>query len=204
MRQKHFRTSAAHRMIDQRIYHGVFAGSPNPYLILTPNLQIVNGNDAFVSVTRVERDYFAGRYMFDAFPDNPADPGNTGVKMLMESFNRALATRTPDTVKFQRYDVRNPNGIWEHRMWDGTSWAVTDEKNAPIAVVLAVREYKTDEVTKLLDEAQVQVEKSKRLVNAGKRLTNEIERLSREVKRGRLGEIETLRKILEEWDVTMH
>ena len=203
MVEPHFRSSPAYDQIDQTIYRGLYEKSPNPYLILSPDLKIINGNDAFVSVTRIGREVFAGKYMFDAFPES-TDPANTGVRELMESFKRVLATKEADTLKYQRYDVQNADGIWERRIWDGTSWAITDDRNVITAVILAVREYKSSEITQLLDEAHAQIQKSDALVEQSHKLVQEVERLSEEVKRGRLTQLQTLREMLANWPATKH
>lgn len=179
-----------YELINQRIYRGVFEGSPNAYLVLTPDLKIINGNDAFVALARLSRDVFAGRYMFDAFPAN-TEAENTGVSNLMASFNRVLASKRRDTLLTQRYDVQNPRGLWETRHFDGTSWPILDDKTEAIdAVILHVDEIvQSDETTELLAEAQARIAQSRALAE-------KVCDLTKALRDGRLDALETLRDLL--------
>ena len=189
-----FRSPAAQQMLNEAIYRGIYAGSPNAYLVLTPDFKIINGNDAFVEMARIERDVFAGRYMFHAFPGND-DEENTGVANLLESFNRVLKLKRVDTLKTQRYDVQNSQGIWETRSWDGTSFPVTEKKSIT-GIVLHVNEIvQSDEVTQLLHEAHL---------THSRRLTEKAERLAMAIRDGRLDQIDALRDLLREAPPTIH
>ena len=46
--------------------------------------------------------------LFDVFPDNPERADANGVANLRASLQRVIATRAPDTMPTQRYDVRRP------------------------------------------------------------------------------------------------
>lgn len=189
MIERNFRSQKTHEMLDETVYRNLFENSPNAYLVLTPSLKIINGNDAFVSVTRIHRDVFAGRYMFDAFPGN-TEQENDGVSALMASFDRVLATRKTDTLKTQRYDVQNTRGIWETRHWDGTSWAITDDKTSITGIVLYVNEIvKTDEVRTLINEAQARLDENAKLMQ-------KVSHLLRAIKQGRMDQIDVLRDLL--------
>jgi len=43
------------------------------------------------------------------FPDNPDDPAASGAANLRASLERVLATRAPDTMAVQKYDIRRPD-----------------------------------------------------------------------------------------------
>ena len=98
----------------------LFQATPMPYLILRPDLAIVAVNDAYLSATLTTRQHLLGRYMFDAFPDNPADPQATGVRNLRASLNWVLEHKTPHRMAIQKYDIPirgSPQGEWEERYW---------------------------------------------------------------------------------------
>ena len=92
----------------------LFQATPMPYLILRPDLAIVAVNDAYLSATLTTRQHLLGRYMFDAFPDNPADPQATGVRNLRASLNKNSAKRTgqtnstPRAQAFRNTHIPNP------------------------------------------------------------------------------------------------
>ena len=96
----------------------LFESTPNPYLVVTPDLTIVAVNEAYLRAVKAVRESLLGRYIFDAFPDNPSDPGATGVRNLRASLERVLATRAPDIMAVQKYDIRTPEtGHFEERFW---------------------------------------------------------------------------------------
>lgn len=110
------KTEAATEEVD---YRALFAATPSPYLVLTPELVIVGVNEAYCRATLRTRDDLIGRYLFDAFPDNPDDPEADGVRNLSVSLERVLATKQPDAMAAQRYDiplVARP-GQFEERWW---------------------------------------------------------------------------------------
>jgi PAS domain S-box-containing protein len=97
----------------------LFEASPNPYLVVTPDFTIVAVNDAYLRAVKATREGLVGRHIFDAFPDNPIDPGATGVKNLRASLERVVATRAPDVMPVQKYDIRVPGTeTFEERYWN--------------------------------------------------------------------------------------
>nr|WP_106975840.1 SpoIIE family protein phosphatase [Streptomyces flavochromogenes] len=110
-------------------HSALFAATPSPYLVLTPDLVIVDVNEAYLRATGRTRADLIGQQVFDAFPDNPADPGADGVKNLRASLGRVLATGEADTMAVQKYDipvVAQP-GVFEERWWSPVN---TPVKNA--------------------------------------------------------------------------
>jgi serine phosphatase RsbU (regulator of sigma subunit) len=100
-------------------YAALFAATPSPYLVLGRDLVIVEVNQAYLDATRRTREDLVGKYIFDAFPDNPADPDADGVRNLSASLHRVLATGEPDTMALQKYDipVMGRPGAFEERWW---------------------------------------------------------------------------------------
>jgi hypothetical protein len=87
-------------------YRALFAAAPSPYLVLGPDLVIADVNDrTYLSATGRSREDLAGQYLFDAFPDNPADPGADGTRNLSASLHRVLRSKEPDTMAVQKYDI---------------------------------------------------------------------------------------------------
>ncbi|MFD1828882.1 ANTAR domain-containing protein [Streptomyces desertarenae] len=89
-------------------FEAMFHASASPLLVLDTRLVIRDVNRAYAAVTLREREELIGRHMFDAFPDNPHDPGADGVRNLDASFRRVLEERAPDTMGVQRYDIPHP------------------------------------------------------------------------------------------------
>ncbi|GAA3030789.1 PP2C family protein-serine/threonine phosphatase [Streptomyces glomeratus] len=103
----------------QMDYAALFAATPSPYLVLAPDLVIAEVNQAYLDATRRTRDDLIGQHIFEAFPDNPADPEADGVRNLNASLHRVLVSREPDTMALQKYDIPivGRPGAFEERWW---------------------------------------------------------------------------------------
>jgi PAS domain S-box-containing protein len=119
-------------------YRALFRASPYPYLVMAPDLTIVGASGAYLrSVKRSEED-IVGRYVFEAFPENPDDPDATDISEVKGSLLRALAKGEPDTTAFVRYavPVSTPDGIkFEERYWSTVHTPVLDDEGRPLLVV---------------------------------------------------------------------
>ncbi|MGW3264341.1 SpoIIE family protein phosphatase [Streptomyces sp. NPDC001056] len=106
-------------MAAQVDHAALFAATPSPYLVLGPDLVIVDVNRAYLKATGRTREDLVGQHIFQAFPDNPGDPNADGVRNLCVSLHRVLATRRPDTMALQKYDipVAHRPGVFEERWW---------------------------------------------------------------------------------------
>src|SRR3954462_4393687 len=100
-------------------FRALFEAVPTPFLVLRPDerFTIVAVSDSYLRATLTTREGLVGRGLFDAFPDNPGDPDATGVRNLPASLVRVLATRAPDRMPFQKYDIVKPGGGFEERHW---------------------------------------------------------------------------------------
>jgi signal transduction histidine kinase len=110
-------------------FKNLFATTPNPYLILDPALIIVEVNNAYLLATQRNRGDLLGKYVFDAFPDNPDDPQANGVTNLHCSLQRVLHNRATDIMEVQRYDIPVGNlheGRFEERYWSPTNTPMFD------------------------------------------------------------------------------
>ncbi len=101
-------------------FRALFESAPGLYLVLTPDFTIVGVSDAYLRATMTRREDILGRGLFEVFPDNPDDPGATGVANLRASLTRVLAQGRPDAMAVQKYDIRRPEsegGGFEERHW---------------------------------------------------------------------------------------
>lgn len=95
----------------------LFTSLPGLYLVLTPDLHIVTASDAYLDATMTTGEKIVGRGLFEVFPDNPDEPGASGVSNLRASLGRVLEDRVVDTMAIQKYDIRRPDGVFEERYW---------------------------------------------------------------------------------------
>ncbi|MGW4490966.1 PP2C family protein-serine/threonine phosphatase [Streptomyces sp. NPDC004376] len=128
-------------------YAAVFQALPGAVALLSPDLVFVDANLAFLRQAGRSRAQVVGRYLFDAFPDNPGNPGASGARNLEASLRRVVRTREIDTMALQRYDVESAEqgGRWVERYWSPV--------NAPVFAPdghIAVLIHRVEEVTELL------------------------------------------------------
>jgi len=100
----------------------LFEQSATMSLVVLPDADftIVAASDTYLRATRTRREELYGRPLFGAFPDNPKEPRATGVVNVRASLLRALATKKPDIMPVQKYDVPRPEaegGGFEERYW---------------------------------------------------------------------------------------
>ena len=131
-----------------RDHGGLFAGSPDAYLVLAPDLTIVEVNDAYLRATRTRREDIIGRGLFDVFPDNPDDSTATGTTNLAASLERVLATGRPDTMAVQKYDIPRPQsegGGFEERYWSPLNSPVLSPEGQVELII-----HRVEDVTELI------------------------------------------------------
>lgn len=125
-------------------FKALFEATPSPYLVLTPDLRVVAVSDAYLQATMTEREAILGRGLFEIFPDNPDDPGATGVSNLRTSLERVLLHKVPDTMAVQKYDIRRPaseGGGFEERYWSPVNTPVFGpDKAAPAYIIHRVED----------------------------------------------------------------
>lgn len=109
-------------------FRKIFDSVPSPCLVLAPDLAIVAVNEAYLRATLTHREQIVGRKLFDVFPDNPDDPAATGVSHLRASLERVRATRLPDTMPLQKYDIPVPGGGFAERHWSPINVPVLDDR----------------------------------------------------------------------------
>lgn len=113
----------------------LFNASPNPYVVVDPNLVIADANLAYIRVTGSHRDDILGRYIFDAFPSAPTAAGAENVRLVRESMLRAFKSKQPDVLALIRFDmpVPLPDGriCYEERYWSATHTPIFDERGEP-------------------------------------------------------------------------
>lgn len=128
--------------------------------MLTPDLRIVAASNAYLQATMTRRENILGRHLFEVFPDNPDDKEATGVRNVSGSLERVLATRAPDTMAVQKYDIRRPEsegGGFEERYWSPVNSPVFDGDGSKIAFFI----HRVEDVTGFVRLKQQGLEQSR-------------------------------------------
>ncbi len=127
-------------------YRALFSTIPTPYLVMTPDLVILDANDAYLANVARTRAELVGRPVFEAFP--PADDAldEHGVPRVRVSLERARETRRPDVMPLQKYDIPEAaTGRTVERYWSLISVPVLAD-DGTVALVCQRAEDITDVV----------------------------------------------------------
>ncbi|UOQ69352.1 PAS domain-containing protein [Hymenobacter volaticus] len=92
---------------------------PDSYIVVSPELVILAASNAYLADTLKQREELVGRYLFDAFPDNPVAPQAHAVRNWRASLKHVIATGQPHQMALQHYDVLDPErpGHFVERHW---------------------------------------------------------------------------------------
>ena len=104
----------------------VFSALPSACLLLSPQFVIEAASDAYLGATATQRAALVGRYVFDAFPDNPNAADVHAVRDVRASLEQVLATGLPHELPLQPYDLPDSArpGQFVERYWQ--------TRNAPV------------------------------------------------------------------------
>ena len=101
-----------------------FESSPNPYVLLTPDLWIVAVNRAYEEATGARRQEIVGQPLFAAFDSGPGSEAPENVRQVRESLEKARRTRQRDHLALVRFSVEKPlpDGAmgFVERVWSAT------------------------------------------------------------------------------------
>lgn len=121
----------------------LFESAPGLYLVLDPDLRIIAASDAYLAASLSARDDIVGRPIFEAFPDNPDDPSNEGVRNLKASLDRVRRELRDDSMSVQKYDVPRPGaagGGFEERFWSPHNSPVLDPDGSLAYIIHEVQD----------------------------------------------------------------
>ena len=122
-------------------FAAIFAALPTAYLVMSPDLTILEANQAYLSLLGRTREELIGRYVFDAFPPAPETLDASGANPLQISFERARDTGVPDHMPLFRYEVLDQEtGRPVPRAWSLISAPVLDEEGRTQLVVQRVED----------------------------------------------------------------
>ena len=153
----------------------LFEASPEVLLVLLPDaprFTMVAATESRLAATHTTRDTTIGRSLFEIFPDNPDDPEASGARNLRASLERVVATRAPDTMAVQKYDIRTADGAFEVKYWS--------PKNIPVLSAAGDVRYilhRVEDVTDLVHATQEGAE----LKDRTQRMEREVVARSREL-----------------------
>jgi PAS domain-containing protein len=108
-------------------YKLIFDLMPGLCLVVDTAFNILAQNEEHARASMSADKNVVGRYLFDAFPDNPYDSGASGVTTVRRSLLTVLKTRQTDVMPIIRFDVQPALGGFEVRYWAVTNTPVLGE-----------------------------------------------------------------------------
>ena len=145
-----------------------FEESPDILLVLLPDaprFTMVGATRARLAVTHTTREQIISARPFRGISRRPDGSGREGTRNLRASLDRVLATRAPDTMAVQKYDIPGPDGQFVSRYWSPKNIPVL----APSGEILYIL-HRVEDVTQLV-----------RLERFGRSATGPDARLEREI-----------------------
>ncbi|MDI1326642.1 MAG: PAS domain-containing protein [Brevundimonas sp.] len=103
---------------------GAFNASPNPYVLLTPDLRIAGANQAYLDVTASTREAIIGRPLFAAFDSGPGESAPENVRQVKASLEKARDSGQRDHLALVRFSIARTTSagasVMEERFWSAT------------------------------------------------------------------------------------
>ena len=159
-------------------YRLLFEESPDILLVLLPDaprFTMVGATRARLAVTHTTREQIVGRGLFEVFPDDPTDAAATGTRNLRASLERVLATRAPDTMAVQKYDIPGPDGQFVSRYWSPRNIPILASSGGILYIL-----HRVEDVTQLVRASESSVA-TETLLDPTRALEREVVTRSREL-----------------------
>ena len=109
-----------------------FDASPNPYVLLTPDLRIAGVNQAYLDVTHSTRAAIIGQPLFAAFDSGPGQEAPENVRQVRASLERARDERRRDHLAMVKFSMprleEDGRQRFEDRCWSATHTPILGEE----------------------------------------------------------------------------
>lgn len=118
-----------------------FEATSAPYAVADRRLRIQAVNSAYTEATLRARDELVGRYLFDAFPEDPATRAARGMANLTASLESVFRRRRRSHMAVQRYDVPAPerNGF-VRKSWSPVNSPIRDSGGQVVAALIHIED----------------------------------------------------------------
>lgn len=129
-------------------YRNLFSNLPGLYLILTPDLSILEASKNYLVATYTNIDEIRGKNIFEVFPDDMSNAEATGVNNLRFSLNYVLKNKREHIMAPQRYDVLQPNGEFIRKYWQPLNRPIINSANEVELIIHTVEDITDLELSK--------------------------------------------------------
>ena len=127
----------------------VFEVLPTAYVVLSPDLVVLDMNAHYLAVTGRRREDLVGRYFLEAFPPPDHTIGPDGRSELQVSLETVRDTGRPDTLPVQKYPIAGSDGVMTERHWLAVHVPLLDDHGRVVALV-----QRTEDITEFALERE--------------------------------------------------
>lgn len=107
-----------------------FDASPNPYVLVRPDLTIAGMNKAYLDLVHSRREDIVDKPIFGKFDSGPGEDAPENVRQVRASMEKAIASRGRDHLAVVRYSIPRTlddgTQVFEDRYWSATHTAILD------------------------------------------------------------------------------
>jgi len=108
-------------------YQLILRRLPTAYVVMDSDLVVVEANDEYLALLDRRREEIVGRWIFEAFPPDPAELDEDGVSELERAYARTRDSGVTEVLPLVRYPIVDPdNGLTVDRWWSLISSAIRD------------------------------------------------------------------------------
>lgn len=143
-------------------YKLLFESVPGLYLILSPDLTIIDASTTYLNATLTKRKEITGRHLFEVFPDNPNESDATGELNLRASLATVIKTKKQHVMALQKYDVRQTNGVFIEKYWKPINTPVINNNNEIEFIIHSVED--VTEFVQIENEGKKQSEENLKIL----------------------------------------
>ncbi|MGZ3850501.1 MAG: PAS domain-containing protein [Flavisolibacter sp.] len=125
-----------------------------------PHFTILGMTEGYLQAAGRQREQLLGKGIFEAFPSNPDDRGDTGENDLRFSFYEVINHKKTHHLHTQRYDVANSDGSFEEKYWNASNTPMVGESGAvkyiihtAVEITYQVKAQHREERVKLFEQA---------------------------------------------------
>lgn len=129
------RKAPQRRLFHKSTYLNIFHAAPNSYLLLSPDLTIVDANAAYCAMTALRPEQIIGRKLFQVFHEDTTLPVGDSTRKITNSLHTVVSTGKPHRLKRLRFDLPGPNGGHEERHWMIENIPVLDEAGRVVLII---------------------------------------------------------------------
>ena len=108
-----------------------FESMPDRYLIICPELVILTASNAYLEITRTQREEIKGKHLMEVFANRPDIPQIYAVGEIKASLEQVLRTKRPHRMVRLQDDASRPCFVGcglEEKYWSLVNTPVLDEQ----------------------------------------------------------------------------